>query len=215
MIKAIIFDFDGVIAESINIKTNAFAELYGSYGKAVVDKVIKHHQLNGGISRFEKFKYYHKEFLGVDLSKKNINELAEQFSELVIDKIIHAPFIPGAEEYIKKNYNKYLLFISSGTPKKELVEICKQRGIIPYFKIIYGSPEEKSYHIKEILIKWHLKARETVFIGDAVSDREAAIQNQLHFIAKVDVDNDSPLINEMLQITDLSALQDCIDRIVL
>ena len=96
-----------------------------------------------------------------------------------------------------------------------MVEICKQRGIVPYFKKIYGSPEEKSYHIKEILIKWHLKSRETVFIGDAVSDREAAIQNQLHFIAKVDVDNDSPLINEMLQIADLSALQDCIDRIVL
>ena len=152
MIKAIIFDFDGVIADSIKIKTNAFAELYGLYGKAVVDKVIKHHQLNGGISRFEKFKYYHKEFLGVDLNEKDINELAEQFSELVIDKIVHAPYIPGAEEYIKKNYNKYLLFISSGTPKKELVEICKQRGIVPYFKKIYGSPEEKSYHIKEILI---------------------------------------------------------------
>ena len=55
MIKAIIFDFDGVIAESVNVKTEAFASLYEPYGKDVVNKVEQHHLANGGVSRFEKF----------------------------------------------------------------------------------------------------------------------------------------------------------------
>jgi len=30
--QALLFDFDGVIAESVDIKTRAFAELYQEYG---------------------------------------------------------------------------------------------------------------------------------------------------------------------------------------
>ena len=58
-IKAIIFDYDGVIAESVNVKTEAFAEMYKPYGESILKKVVSHHEANGGISRFEKFRIYH------------------------------------------------------------------------------------------------------------------------------------------------------------
>ena len=51
-IKSIIFDYDGIIAESVNVKTEAFAELYKPFGKDIVQKVMKHHESNGGVSRF-------------------------------------------------------------------------------------------------------------------------------------------------------------------
>ena len=51
------FDFDGVIVDSVNIKTEAFAEIYKPYGQKIVDRVINHHISNGGMSRFKKFKY--------------------------------------------------------------------------------------------------------------------------------------------------------------
>ena len=63
MLKGIIFDFDGVIAESVQVKTDAFMELYVLYGQDVVQKVTKHHEANGGMSRYEKIKYYHKTLL--------------------------------------------------------------------------------------------------------------------------------------------------------
>ena len=34
-IESIFFDFDGVIADSVNVKTEAFAKMYESYGKEV------------------------------------------------------------------------------------------------------------------------------------------------------------------------------------
>ena len=63
-IKAIVFDFDGVIVDSVPIKTEAFRELYWPYGEEVVHKVAEHHIKNGGLPRSKKFKIYHNKFLG-------------------------------------------------------------------------------------------------------------------------------------------------------
>jgi beta-phosphoglucomutase-like phosphatase (HAD superfamily) len=56
MIKNIFFDFDGVLAESVNIKTEAFKQMYACNGDEVAGKIARHHVENGGVSRFEKFK---------------------------------------------------------------------------------------------------------------------------------------------------------------
>jgi len=47
--KLLIFDFDGVLADSVEVKTEAFALLYKPYGQKVVEKVVSHHRDNGGI----------------------------------------------------------------------------------------------------------------------------------------------------------------------
>ena len=57
-IHAIVFDFDGVLAESVDIKTRAFALLFRDEGEEVVRKVIDFHLKNGGVSRFEKIKFF-------------------------------------------------------------------------------------------------------------------------------------------------------------
>jgi len=182
MIKAIIFDFDGVIAESVNVKTKAFAELYQPYGKDVVQKVVDHHLANGGVSRFEKFKIYHRDFLGKNISEKDINNLATKFSTMVLNNVVQSPYVPGAESFIKENFDKYMMFISSGTPELEIKEICERRLIKKYFIQIFGSPESKSVHIQKIVKNWDLKSQEVLFIGDAPSDYNAAKENGLHFI---------------------------------
>ena len=71
MIKNIIFDFDGVICESVDIKTDAFYEMYLPYGEEVALKVKEHHIANGGMSRYDKFRHYEKVFL----DKKELENL--------------------------------------------------------------------------------------------------------------------------------------------
>ena len=91
MLKGIIFDFDGVIAQSIDAKTDAFMNLYAPYGTCIVRKVVEYHEANGGMSRFEKIKYFHETFLNQSINEKEIVDLANQFSKLVIEKVIEAP----------------------------------------------------------------------------------------------------------------------------
>ena len=50
-IKSLFFDFDGVIADSVGCKTDAFREIYLSFGEDVASKVVVHHLNNGGVSR--------------------------------------------------------------------------------------------------------------------------------------------------------------------
>ncbi len=183
MIKNIIFDYDGTIADSVNIKTQAFAELYRYYGEEIERKVVEYHLKHGGVSRFDKFRYFHKEFLDIDLDEGKVQELAIKFSKLVIDKVVKAPYIPGAFEFISKNYIKYNMFVSTATPDDEIKEIINRKSLTQYFNAIYGSPESKVAHVKRIIYKNNYLQNETVFIGDSGSDKEATIHNGIPFIA--------------------------------
>ena len=123
MIKYLIFDFDGVILDTNEIKTNAFVSLYSNFSLEIQKKVKKHHIQNGGMSRYDKFEYYHKKFLNKDITNKEINNLSILFSNLILDKIYKSKFISGAVEFIKNNNNIYKFFIVSATPELELINI--------------------------------------------------------------------------------------------
>ena len=126
----IIFDFDGVITDSVNIKKDAFAELYSKYGKKIQDKVIQHHLQHGGVSRFDKIKYYHNEFLEKKINNDELKLLCDNFSELDINKVIDAPEITGVVKFISemKKKNKSL-FINTGTPTYEIKIILEKKNL--------------------------------------------------------------------------------------
>ena len=182
MLKGIIFDFDGVIAESVQVKTDAFATLYAPYGKEVVKKVVEHHEANGGMSRYEKIKLYHESFLNKTISEKKISDLAKQFSALVIDKVIAAPYVPGVLGYIKKSYKQYNLFISTGTPTEEMKQILNEKNIAQYFTAVFGSPDRKDMHINQIKSRYGMKSNDLIFFGDSNSDLDAAENANIDFI---------------------------------
>lgn len=182
MLKAIIFDFDGVIANSIETKTIGFERLYEQYGKEIKEKVREHHLKNGGVSRFEKFKHYHQNLLKIKLDGDGIKKLANQYSKIVVDEVVDSTYVSGVIEYIKKMKPRARLFISTGTPTEEIKFIVKKKNIDRFFTGVYGSPGKKTEHIKKILIKYELKPSEVIFYGDSLSDLEAARSHDLNFI---------------------------------
>ena len=182
MLKGIIFDFDGVIAESVQVKTDAFAELYKPYGSDIVKKVVNHHETNGGISRFEKIHLYHELFLNKTITGKEIATLANQFSDLVVEKVIAAPYVPGALEYIQKCCKQYKLFISTGTPTEEMKQILEGRKIAQYFTDVFGSPDKKNIHINNIDSRYGISSNKLIFYGDSNSDLDAAENANITFV---------------------------------
>ena len=183
-IRAIIFDFDGIIVESVDIKAQAFAELYRPYGDEVVQKVVAYHEANGGMSRYEKIKHYHNSYLGKSVSSIEVEALASGFAEIVMDKVINAPYVGGALEFLECYKTKYEYFISTGTPQSEINSILTKRNIRHYFKSVFGSPIKKTEHVKSILKEFGYKTGEVIFVGDAPSDIKAAQSNGLDFIGR-------------------------------
>jgi phosphoglycolate phosphatase-like HAD superfamily hydrolase len=181
MNKGIIFDFDGVICDSVNVKTDAFATMYKAYGDEVVARVISHHHEHGGISRYEKFRYYHKEFLGVVLTDEEVMMMGDIFSSIALQKVIDSPYLPGVLNFIKKSQQNSDLFICTGTPETEIRIILDKKGLTKYFKGIYGAPKNKADIIQEIIHTYRFSNKELEFYGDAMTDYNAAKATNIKF----------------------------------
>ena len=183
-IKNIFFDFDGVILDSVDCKTRAFEDMYMQYGQEIANQVKKYHLENGGVSRFEKFRYWHKKHLEVEITNAQLNNLSEEFSSRVVDQVVRSGEIKGSLDFIKKNYQKYRFWIITGTPTTEMNQVADKIGITPYFIGIYGSPEKKKHWVDHLLKKHQLHPNETLFLGDATTDFEAAQYGKLHFVLR-------------------------------
>lgn len=183
LIKAIIFDFDGVILESSEIKTDAFLEIFKEYPEHR-DAILNHHLVNQGVSRYKKFEWIYKNLLDKPYGDIMGEELGNRFSKIVFEKIMKAPTVPGAIdllEYIRCNTPAY---IASGTPDIELNEIVRKRGLLKYFKNVYGSDLTKEQIISKIMKQDNYYSFELLFVGDAISDFNAAKDMNLHFVAR-------------------------------
>lgn len=182
MIKTIFWDFDGVIHDSMKIKGDGFLELFKNHRKKDTEAILKFHFKNGGMPRFDKIKYFYNQILKEDISKKEIDNLANIFSEIIKDKIFDKNnLIQDSLSFIKKKYKKYNFHIVSGSEDKELKKLCKYFNISKYFISINGSPTKKDILIKKLISKYHYKKYEILFIGDAMTDYNAAKKNRIVF----------------------------------
>ena len=188
-IKNIFFDFDGVIAESVSAKTDAFEEMYLQYGKDIAAKVVDYHKLHGGVSRYEKFKYFHKEFLNEVINQEKVNELAIQFSNIVLDKVINSDEVLGANYFIEKYHTKFQFWVITGTPTTEIELIAEKRKLTSFFIGLHGSPKNKSYWTEYLIEKHKLNRDEIIFLGDATTDMDAANFSKTHFALRENDEN--------------------------
>ena len=182
MIKTIFWDFDGVILNSMKIKGDGFVELFKHYDKKYVDAIEKYHYAHGGVSRFDKIRYFYEKIIQKNIDENEINFLADKFSNIIQKKLFNKEnLISDTIEFIQKHYKNYNFHIVSGAEHNELNTLCKHFEIYGYFKTIDGSPTKKNILVKRILEKYNYKPKESVLIGDALSDYKAAEDNNIDF----------------------------------
>ena len=205
MFKAIAFDFDGVILESVSIKTEAMAALFADH-KDRLDEIIAIHLNHAGISRFIKFDMIYRDVLMAPLAPEKRTDLGRKFSELVREKILACPFVAGAKEFLEAHHKSTPLFVVSGTPDEELLTITSERGLSPYFTGIYGSDRGKPEILTAIIDEQGWEARDMAFIGDGVTDFNAAAATSVPFIGRVPDSGSNPFPDSTNTIQDLTGL---------
>ena len=173
-LKLIVLDCDGVILESVAAKTRAFGQLFEKYGDEAKRRIIDYHLANGGISRFAKFSWFYREVLDRHVTDQEKEELGRIFTRCCFDEVMNAHIVPGAMEFISSYHNKLPLYVASGTPHGELVEILKARNLIRFFRGVYGSPPGKTEILADIVHRAGVLPKEALMVGDSVTDLEAA-----------------------------------------
>ncbi len=182
MIKNILFDFDGVILDSMPIRDYGFKKIFEDFDDDLVDKLLDYHGKNGGLSRYVKIKYFYNELLNKEISEKEINSYADNFSKIMKRELVNKKYlIVETLEFIENNFNKYNLHVVSGSDEKELQYLSKELGISNYFQSINGSPTHKNQLVKNVLLNNKYLSNETILIGDSINDYEAAEENNLDF----------------------------------
>ncbi|MDO8558736.1 MAG: HAD hydrolase-like protein [bacterium] len=198
-IKAIIFDFDGTILESVGIKTAAFAFLFKDYPEHL-PAVLALHKNHGGISRLEKFEMIYRDILCQTLSLEKKAEMGRQFAEYVYKGVVESPFVEGASEFLEEYHEKMSLFIASGTPEGEIRSIIKDRGLEKYFKAVYGSPLHKKDIILNILKDFNFIPQDVIFVGDSADDKEGADGADIPFIWQTQENNSFSELKKIINI---------------
>ena len=61
--NVILWDFDGVLIDSMEIRELGFRKLFQDFSIEEVEELIKFHKENGGLSRYVKIKYFYEEIL--------------------------------------------------------------------------------------------------------------------------------------------------------
>jgi phosphoglycolate phosphatase-like HAD superfamily hydrolase len=203
--EAIVFDFDGVLVDSVDVKTRAFAALYAEYGADFERQVVAHHLAHAGISRFVKFRHYHEDLLGLRYDEATGKQLSARFSRLVVDAIIAAPYVIGAREFLDAWHDRLPLFVASGTPDEELREIVQRRGMQRYFKSVHGSPATKTEILRGVIARHQLASAHVLMVGDATADLDGARAAGTAFLGRTEAGG-SPFPPDVPTIPDLTAL---------
>jgi HAD superfamily hydrolase (TIGR01549 family) len=191
--QAVFFDFDGVIVDSASIKTKAFAAMFRPFGDAVEKAVVAYHLEHQGISRFDKFRYFYEHILQKPLDDQKLAELGNDFSKLVLQAVINAPYMPGAmETLIELKSMNIPAYIVSGTPEEEIRYVVKKKDLTLFFLDVLGSPKKKDEIIHEILRAEDYLPSKCLFIGYALTDYSAAHKEGIEFLGIVMDGMDSP-----------------------
>jgi len=181
--QVIFFDFDGVIKESIPVKSDAFEELFLPYGVSTAKRVRNHHEENGGMSRYEKIPLYLK-WSGLDPSRENIDRFSDNFSKIVKNRVIKSEWVEPVKRYLDSFYNSKVFILVTATPEDEILEIVEKLGIRGYFHEVHGSPKSKVEVLQNVIKQMGVDPAQTYMVGDSVHDYAAAISNDVPFLLR-------------------------------
>ena len=183
MIKAVIFDFDGVIADTEHVHYEAFKKVLNLNNYDLTENEYYSNYLAYDDKTF--FKNFYKDN-DLKLSNKLLGQLlkdkSNRFDELIKDNL---KIYPRVVEFIKDLSKGYILAIGSGALKKEIYKILEIIEIDSLFRVIVAAddvaeckPNSEVYN--KVLAKLNnnqdsrIKADECIVVEDSVFGIQAA-----------------------------------------
>ena len=191
MIRAIVFDFDGTLVDSNDVKLQTFYEVTKSQDPtgSTVTRILKQFPNK---DRYGLFQAIIRELCTKNRTEdsKYLETLATQWAEdytVRCEKAIEkCEEISGTSETLRWLSEQRLpIFINSRTPTTTLKRLVTLRSLHLYVSDIYGAPATKSENLRLIQSQTQAQPKEILFVGDSEDDRAAALEVGCHFVGVV------------------------------
>ena len=176
--KAIIFDFDGTLADTMSFLTEKATELISK---------------NYGIAEEEARRRY-LETSGLDFpsqleilfpSDPKNRKIAEIFEAEKQSRIMELPLFQDTVKTLRAFREENLkLFLCSSTDSELLKRYCKEKGIYDFFEECLGLKPgfRKQKQLLYIIEKYGFKPNEVLFVGDSLKDGEISGKAGIPFL---------------------------------
>ncbi len=166
---AVIFDFDGTLADSMPFLESIGVEMMMKYFGVSKEDATQRYRSTTGLPYEQQVKMNFPDH-------SNVEKAIEEFEKLKIDTIFDQQLFDDTVDTIRNLKEMGLnVFVSSSTFQTTIEEYFRRLGILDLFKGILGYRpgfEKGADHFNYIHSKYNVKFDEMLFVGDSLKDYE-------------------------------------------
>ena len=192
MVKAILFDFDGVITDSEPVHLRMFQKVLAEMGISLSQK--EYYEIYLGMDDKGCFTTVLQSH-GIGIAPDLIQSLIHKKTKYLMEYIKNDLFIyPGVVDFVDRSRKRYPLAIASGALRHEIEFVLNHTGIRSAFNVIVsaedvqeGKPNPECFNkalgrLNEIG-QQQIKANECLVIEDSIAGIEGALSAGMKCIA--------------------------------
>jgi phosphoglycolate phosphatase-like HAD superfamily hydrolase len=176
----VVFDFDGVLIDSNQVKRRAYYDVFS--GSGVSDEVISRClALHADGDRGAVITAIVSAGFPGETTEPLVRRYLAAYAAQCDAAIPHCAEQPGAGAVLAELAGARALYINSATPVEPLEHYVAQRGWARHFRGVLGRPRTKADNFSAIRVMERVNGDAMLFIGDHESDAAAARAAGCHF----------------------------------
>ncbi len=184
MFEAVIFDWDGTLAETSKVLVLSFQKVLKEVGCVVSDKFLERLIGIGARNMFKKA----LESVGIAFDEEMIDELMKRKMDFQLEMVDEVKLFDGAIELLSSLYGRVKIALATMSNRKVLERILPEKGIDKYFDFIITADDvQKPKPDPEVFLrcadKLHVQPEKCVVIEDSVFGVIAARKAGMRCIA--------------------------------
>lgn len=178
--RLVVFDLDGVVVDSNELKVECMREALAEFGTELVGPYIHEFRRTFGRTRREHFLSFHRYHLGGEEATGERFETFYQryaggYAELLAERYPKAPLCPDADVLVRSLSARGLpLYVATGTLTAEAERVLDGHGLAGEFRAVLGGDEPKARRLSTALAAVGAAPGEAVLLGDSRQDLLAA-----------------------------------------
>ena len=147
----LLWDFDGVIKDSVAVKSDAFEAPVRAVRRGARRASARPPRAATGACRATRNCRSTSNGRVASRLRSEVQRYAGLFSAAVRQAVIDSPWVPGSREYLSANHEEQRCVLVTGTPQEEIEDILSALGIAGWFREVHGAPTGKADAIQATL----------------------------------------------------------------